>query len=137
MKRRTYVGSMLAAGMVAPAVAKLAKAAPAVAKASRIELYVDLSVDQKREEEMLQNFHKHFRPAAQKQPGFVDVKILKLRSAVMGTAPAGVNYRFMISFKSEEHRQKWVATDIHQKVWSLIENTLASKNLTVLLFDVT
>jgi hypothetical protein len=38
--------------------------------------------------------------------------------------------------KSEEARQKWVASDIHQKVWPTIENTLTAKNYTVLLFDV-
>jgi hypothetical protein len=33
-------------------------------------------------------------------------------------------------------RQKWVASAVHQKVWPTIENTLATKNYTVMLFDV-
>ena len=127
MKRRTYLKAMLAAGL-APAAAQTAQ--------HPIELFVDLSVDPAREKEMLQNFRTQFRPTAQKQPGFIDVKIMKLRSAIQGAAPAGVNYRFMISFQSEEQRQKWVATEAHQKVWPLIENTLKTKNYTVLLFDV-
>ena len=38
--------------------------------------------------------------------------------------------------QSEELRQKWIASDVHQKVWPTIENTLSTKNYTVLLFDV-
>ena len=64
-----------------------------------------------------------------------DLKMLKLRSTVMGKAPAGVNYRFNLTFKSEELRQKWIASDVHQKVWPTIENTLTTKDYTVLLFD--
>jgi heme-degrading monooxygenase HmoA len=101
-----------------------------------IELHVDLSVDPAREKEMLQNFRTVFRPAASKQPGFVDVKILKLNDALQGSAPAGANYRFIISFGSEEQRKKWVATPTHQQVWPTIENTLRSKNYTVLLYEV-
>jgi heme-degrading monooxygenase HmoA len=117
---------MLAAGLV-PAAAQTPPGG--------IELYVDLSVDPAREKEMLQNFRTVFRPAASKQPGFLGVKLLKLNSAIQGAAPAGVNYRFVISFQSEELRKKWVATDTHQKVWPTIENTLRTKNYTVLLFD--
>ena len=62
--------------------------------------------------------------------------MLKLRSALMGKAPEGVNYRFSLTYQSEDLRQKWVASDIHQKVWPTIENTLSSKNYSVLLFDV-
>ena len=84
---------------------------------------------------MLKNFETIFRPAAAKQPGYIDVKLLKLCTAVMGKAPVGINYRFALTFQSEELRQKWVATDVHQKVWPTIENTLLTKNYTVLLFD--
>jgi hypothetical protein len=59
---------------------------------------------------MLRNFHDVFRPAASKQPGFLDVKMLRLRSLLAGAAPAGANYRFELTFASEEQRQAWVAT---------------------------
>ena len=40
----------------------------------------------------------------------------------------------ILAFESEELRQKWVASPIHQKVWPTIENTLKHKNYrTVLL----
>ena len=73
---------------------------------------------------------------AVKYPGYIDVKIVKLRSALMGKAPEGLNYRFVLTYQSEEARQKWINSDVHQKVWPTIENTLANKNYTVLLFDV-
>ena len=70
-----------------------------------------------------------------KQPGFIDIKILKLRSTLSGRAPAGMNYRFALTFQSEDLRQKWIKADIHQKVWPTIENTLTTKDYTTLLFD--
>ena len=129
MKRRTYLKTMLAAGA-------LSSAAPAADAAHPILLHVDLTVDPAREKEMLKNFQTIFKPAASKQPGYIDVKMLKLRSTLMGQAPAGVNYRFALTYQSEELRQKWVASDVHQKVWPTIENTLSTKNYTVMLFDV-
>ena len=133
MERRTYLKKVLAgAGALAVARPTLG----AADSAGPIQLHVDLSVDAAKEKEMLHNFTTIFRPAASKQPGYIDVKMLKLRQAVQGSAPAGVNYRFALTFKSEELRQKWVTSDVHQKVWPTIENTLTTKNYTVLLFDV-
>ena len=129
MKRRTYLKTILAPG-AASAVAGAAD------PARSIQLHVDMSVDPAKEKEMLHNFETIFRPAAVKYPGYIDVKIVKLRSALMGTAPAGLNYRFVLTYQSEEMRQKWVASPVHQKVWPTIENTLTTKNYTVLLFDV-
>jgi hypothetical protein len=130
MKRRQYLKTMLAGG------ASLAAVSALTAAPNPIVLEVDLSVDPAREKEMLDNFHNTFKPAAVKFPGYIDVKILKLHSALMGEAPAGLNYRFQLAYQSEELRQKWVASDVHQKVWPTIENTLKSKNYRVLLFDV-
>jgi len=47
-----------------------------------------------------------------------------------------LNYRFQLIYQSEELRQKWVASDVHQKAWPTIEKTLSSKDYRVLLFDV-
>ena len=129
MKRRTYLQAMLAAGA-----GKVA--AQAADAAHPILLHVDLTVDPAKEKEMLHNFETIFRPAAVAHPGYIDVKMLKLRSTLMGKAPAGVNYRFALTYQSEELRQKWVASAVHQKVWPTIENTLSTKNYTVMLFDV-
>jgi len=129
MKRRTSLKSILAA-LATPA------GALAAAPGRAIQLHVDLAVDPAREKEMLHNFETIFRPEAARHPGYIDVKMLKLRTALQGSAPAGVNYRFSLTYRSEELRQKWVASPEHQRVWPTIENTLTSKNYTVLLFDV-
>ena len=129
MQRRTYLKSMIAG-------AALSIPSTAAAGGKPILLHVDLAVDPAKEKEMLDNFHKIFKPAASKQAGYIDVKMLKLRTALQGKAPEGCNYRFALAFESEELRQKWVASALHQKVWPTIEKTLQSKNFTVLLFDV-
>jgi hypothetical protein len=131
MQRRTYLKTVLAAGAAAP-FATAADPAPA----RGIQLHVDLTVDPAKEQEMLKNFHTIFKPAAMKHPGYIDVQIVKLRTALMGKAPEGMNYRFVLTFKSEELRQKWIASDVHQKVWPTVENTLKHKNYTVLLMDI-
>ena len=129
MRRREYLGSMLAGAALMQVPGRAATGSP-------IRLDVDLSVDPAREAEMLKNFHNVFKPAAMKHTGYLDVNILKLRSALMGKAPEGMNYRFTLTFQSEELRQQWVASDVHQRVWPTIENTLTSKDYRVLLFDV-
>ena len=129
MKRRTCLTTILAAGTGAAGGVVAGPGPP-------IQLHVDLAVDPAKEQEMLHNFETLFRPEAAKHPGYIDVKMLKLRTALLGNAPAGVNYRFSLTYRSEELRQKWVASAEHQKVWPTIESTLSSKNYTVLLFDV-
>jgi hypothetical protein len=129
MNRRTHLKTVLAAAAGSVALRGADPKHPII-------LHVDLAVDPAKENEMLQYFKTVFRPAAAKFAGFVDVKMIKLRSAVMGKAPQGVNYRFVLTYESEELRQKWVASDTHQKVWPPIEKALLSKNYTVLLFDV-
>jgi antibiotic biosynthesis monooxygenase (ABM) superfamily enzyme len=116
--------------------AALAPVVRAADPAHPIQVHVDMSVDPAKEKEMLQHFEKDFKPAAIKFPGYIDVKIVKLRSAFVGKAPAGMNYRFLLIYQSEELRQKWIASDVHQKVWGMIENTLLNKYYDVLLFDV-
>jgi hypothetical protein len=128
MKRRTYLRTMLAAGAAAAAV-------EAADSPRQIQLHLDMSVDPAKEKQMLKNFDTIFKPAAAKQPGYIDVKLLKLRSTLQGKAPAGVVYRFVLTYQSEELRQKWIATDVHQKVWPTIESNLTTKDYTVYLFD--
>jgi heme-degrading monooxygenase HmoA len=129
MKRRSYLSAMLAglAGL---------KAASAQKAKNPIVLHCDLAVPTAHEQEMLHNFHTIFKPAAEKFPGYIDLKLLKLRSAVQGFAPPTINYRFQLTYESEEARQKWIHSDIHQKVWPTIENTLSNKSdYPCLLFD--
>lgn len=101
-----------------------------------VQVHVDLGVDPAKEQEMLRYFETVFRTAAEKFQGYRDVRMLKLRAVPVGTAPAGLNYRFAITYESEELRQKWVASQIHQEVWGGMEKMLSSSSYTVLLFDV-
>lgn len=129
MKRRTYLKSMLAGASVAMA---------ATAEGQRpIQLHVDLSVDAAKEQEMLHNFKQIFLPAAKKQPGYIDVKMLKLRQVLQGSMPQSVNYRFVLTYATEEQRKKWVETATHKRVWPTVENTLKTKDYTVVLYDET
>lgn len=108
------------------------------AGAKPIVLYCDLAVDPAWEQEMLDVYHHKFKPVAEKFEGFIDLKIVKLRKVLQGgPAPApGINYRFQLTYQSEELRQRWVASDLHAQYWPMIEQTLADKNYLVLLTDV-
>ena len=100
-----------------------------------IAIHLDVAVSPAKEQEMLHYFEAVFRPAAMKFDGYIDVRMLKLRAALMGTAPAGVNYRFAIVYQSEELRQKWVTSNVHATVWGGMEKTFSSTAYDVLLFD--
>jgi hypothetical protein len=96
-------------------------------------------VDPAQEQKMLDHYHNDFKPVAEKFPGYVDLKIVKLRRVMQGgpPPPEGVNYRFQLTYESEEMRQKWIASAVHKKNWPLIENTLLNKkDYLVLLTDV-
>jgi len=136
MKRRSCLKVLLAtAGVVAT---RWADSTPAAAEEGQrpIELHLDLAVDPAREQEMLHIFETAFRPAVSGQPGFVEVKMLKLSATLRGPAPPGCNYQFILAFASEELRQKWVATPTHKGLWQRIEATLTSPNYSRLLYEV-
>jgi antibiotic biosynthesis monooxygenase (ABM) superfamily enzyme len=103
-----------------------------------IVLYCDLAIDPAREQEMLDAFHHHFKPVAEKHPGYIDLKMLKLRKVIQGgPAPASnINYRFQLTYESEELRQKWIASPDHRKYWPMVENTVSDKGYLVLLTEV-
>jgi len=62
---------------------------------------------------------------------------LKLRTVMQGELPQGANYRFVLTYATEEQRKQWVATETHKRVWPTIENTLRTKNYTIVLYDET
>jgi len=126
MNRRQHIGVLAGAALSAAEMAS----AP-------IQLHVDLEVDPAKEKELLANFRNVFRPTIRKQPGFVDVKLLKLRSALAGKAPDNCAFRLLISFQTEALRLQWVKSDDHQKAWPTLEKTLKGVKTIVLLYDVT
>ncbi|MHC9420703.1 hypothetical protein ACYZX9_19120 [Sphingomonas citri] len=136
MQRRSLLQLIAAIG-AGPTVPAAARAAAPMRKP--IVLYCDLAVDPAREQEMLDAFHQHFLPAAQsfRGRGFIDLKMLKLRSVIQGqpAPPAGVNYRFQLTYESEEQRQVWIRSDVHERNWPLIERTVLNRDYLVLLTD--
>src|SRR6266571_5813411 len=99
------------------------------AKPNPIQLHVDLDVDPSKEQEMVRIFRNIFRPTISKQPGFMEVKLLKLRETGSGARPKIMSYRLVISFDTEDLRKQWVATDDHQRIWPTIERTLTGKKV--------
>jgi hypothetical protein len=106
------------------------------AKGRPIQLHCDLKVDPKREQELIDNFEKIFKPVAMKHEGYIDLKLLRLNKEIAGKAPAGCKYQFSLTFQSEELRQKWIASADHIRVWPSLENTLLDKNISIIIYDV-
>jgi hypothetical protein len=77
-----------------------------------------------------------YRPAGAKFEGYIDLRLLKLHSVLMGQGPAGMNYRFSITYETEELRQKWIHSDVHQVVWPTLQSYLTSTDFNFLLFEV-
>jgi len=102
----------------------------------RVQLHCDLAVDPARAAEAEEYFDTVYRPAAMKFEGYVDLQLLKLQAVLAGQAPAGSNYRFSITYESEELRMAWVRSDVHQQVWPTLQTYLTSDNFDFLLFDV-
>ena len=133
LNRRNWMTMAAAAG--ASVAAGSAVAAAAEPKKS-IVLYCDLAVDPKREKEMLDHFHKVFKPVATKHKGYIDLKMLKLSKHIQGPElPKAINYRFQLTYESEELRLAWVVSADHDKAWPGLEATLTDKNFQVYVFD--
>ena len=101
-----------------------------------IQLHADLAVDPAREAEAVRYFETVYRPTASRFEGYIDLQLLKLHAALMGSAPAGINYRFSITFSSEDRRLQWVASDAHQEVWGTFETFLTRHQYDFLLFEI-
>jgi len=79
-----------------------------------VVLHVDFHVREGASPAIEKTFREVFRPAISAQEGFVDVALLKSRSQ-------GDHYCLVIKFTSEPLREKWVATEVHQRVWPQME----------------
>lgn len=128
VNRRNSLKTLAAAALALPGVAAAAD--------KPIHLHVDLDVAPGKEKTLEANFEKIFRPAIGKQPGFVEVKLLRFQAAKAGEGPKNSSYRLIISFQTEEQRVKWVATADHQKAWPSIEGQLKGAKFSAWLYDV-
>jgi hypothetical protein len=81
----------------------------------RVQLHCDLTIDPGRAAEAEHYFETGYRPAAMTFAGYVDLQLLKLQSVLAGQAPAGLNYRFSITYESEELRMAWVRSDVRSQ----------------------
>jgi heme-degrading monooxygenase HmoA len=115
--------------------AALPAAAVSAAAAPPMELHCDIELIPGREKQMLETYHKTYRPAISKQPGFVALKLLKLNAEKQGKAPAGCPYRLIINFQTEQQRLTWVATDLHQETWGAMESCMKGMKFNAILYD--
>jgi heme-degrading monooxygenase HmoA len=90
-----------------------------------IQLHIDLEVSPSREAELVETFNTVFRPAISRQPGFVEVQLLKFREARSGAPAELPPYRLVIAFETEQQRLDWVASDDHQRAWPAIKGTVS------------
>jgi hypothetical protein len=100
-----------------------------------VQLHCDLVANPQKADEMVHYFETVYRPEAMKFEGYLDLRLLKLQAVLLGHAPASMNYRFSITFQSEDLRQKWIHSDIHQVVWPKLQSFLTSGEFDFLLFE--
>lgn len=77
-------------------------------------LHIDMQVQSGREAAFERTFTETFRPAISQQAGFSAVHLLCPTERDGG-------YRLVIAFETQPAQQKWVATDVHQRVWPQME----------------
>jgi heme-degrading monooxygenase HmoA len=77
-------------------------------------LHVEIQVKPGSENALEETFRGTFYPAISQQEGFVDAQLLRAKET-QG------NYRLCLSFDQEPSQQRWVATDLHEQVWSKMQ----------------
>jgi heme-degrading monooxygenase HmoA len=82
-------------------------------------LHVDLRVKPGAADALKATYRDTFCPAISKQPGFLQANLLQARAPELRT------YRLVIAFEEEELQKTWVATDLHQHVWSKMEANIS------------
>jgi heme-degrading monooxygenase HmoA len=82
-------------------------------------LHVDLRVKQGSQGNLEKTVADPFYPAISSQNGFVAAQLLRLNDD-------DTSYRLCLSFDHQASQQRWVATDLHQEVWSRVENLCES-----------
>jgi heme-degrading monooxygenase HmoA len=78
-------------------------------------LHVELQVKPGAEQDLEKTYNETFRPAISQQEGFRSVALLR-------PLEGAKNYVLTIQFDDRGRQQKWVATDLHQQVWSQMES---------------
>jgi heme-degrading monooxygenase HmoA len=77
-------------------------------------LHVELKAKLGSQVHLEETFFERFYPAISAQAGFIAAQLLRSNDNA-------ANYRLCLSFDQQTSQQKWVATELHQEVWKLIE----------------
>lgn len=85
-------------------------------------LQVDLEVKTGSQQALEKIYVETFRPAISRQEGFSAVGLLR-------PTGDGNHYLLSIAFDTQSFQQKWVATDLHQRVWPQMEQHCAQYSL--------
>lgn len=86
-------------------------------------LHVALKVKPGSQNDLEEIFAESFSPAISSQSGFIAAQLLRSNDE-------NNNYRLCLSFDQQASQQRWVATDLHQKVWSLVEGLCENYTVT-------
>lgn len=78
-------------------------------------LHVELTLKPGSQSGLEKTFTDRFYPAISAQGGFIAAQLLRSNDTE-------TSYRLCLSFDQQASQQKWVATDLHQEVWPLVEN---------------
>jgi heme-degrading monooxygenase HmoA len=78
-------------------------------------LHIELKVKPGQPQALEKTFADTFYPAISAQAGFAAAQLLRSNDD-------NADYRLCLTFDCQASQQKWVATDLHQQVWSLVEN---------------
>jgi heme-degrading monooxygenase HmoA len=131
VSRRNCLKKLATAGATGVLFSRTITATPS-APAHPIQLHVELDVIPGKEKELEEGFQRFFS-VIRKQPGFVEVRLLKFAKAFEGKEIAP--YRLLICFETEEQRLRWVANPEHESVWPSIGKALRYQPNTVILYE--
>jgi heme-degrading monooxygenase HmoA len=76
---------------------------------------VDIRVKAESNSTLEQTFRSNFYPAISRQQGFSSAELLR-------PLEAGSDYFLSLVFDQQASQERWVATDLHQQVWSQMES---------------
>ncbi len=86
-------------------------------------LHIELKVRPDSQPGLEKTFVERFYPAISVQPGFLAAQLLRSNDG-------DISYRLCLSFDRQASQQTWVATDLHQEVWPLMENLCENFSVT-------
>jgi heme-degrading monooxygenase HmoA len=82
-------------------------------------LHVELTLKPGLQRDLEKTFKERFYPAISIQDGFIAAQLLRSNET-------DTNYRLCLSFDRQASQQTWVATNLHQDIWPLVENLCES-----------